>query len=106
MTMALFRTDAPETCGIVNLDAQGVVQEFHEKVSDPPGNLANGAVYILEPDVIDYMASLGTEKLDLSTEVIPHFMGRILGFEIEGYHRDIGSLESLQKARIEFPGGR
>lgn len=106
MTMALFRTDAPETCGIVNLDAQGVVQEFHEKVLDPPGNLANGAVYILEPDVIDYMASLGTEKLDLSTEVIPHFMGRILGFEIEGYHRDIGSLKSLQKARIEFPGGR
>ncbi len=106
MTMALFSTDAPETCGIVALDARGVVREFHEKVVNPPGNLANGAVYILEPDVIEYMASLGQENLDLSTEVIPHFMGRILGFEIDGYHRDIGSLQSLEKARIEFPGSR
>lgn len=103
MTMALFRTDAPETCGIVSLDKRGVVQEFHEKVADPPGNLANGAVYILEPEVIDFMACLGKKCLDLSTQVIPHLTGRILGFEMAGYHRDIGSLESLETAHTEFP---
>lgn len=103
MTMALFRTDAPETCGIVIEDAGGVVREFHEKSSEPHGDLANGAVYIFEPEVVDFMASLGSTNVDLSTEVIPHFMGRILGYEVEGYYRDIGTIESLERARREFP---
>lgn len=103
VTMALFRTDAPETCGIVTLDKRGIVQEFHEKSTEPHGDLANGAVYIFEPEVVDFMASLGMKTVDLSTEVIPHFMGRILGYEVEGYYRDIGSIEALEKARREFP---
>ncbi len=103
MTMALFRTDTPETCGIVTLDGRGVVQEFHEKTTEPHGDLANGAVYILEPEVVDFMASLGSRTVDLSTQVIPHFMGRILGYEVAGYYRDIGTTESLERARREFP---
>ena len=42
-----FRSETPETCGIVELDAEGVVVGFHEKVANPPSNLANGAIYIL-----------------------------------------------------------
>jgi mannose-1-phosphate guanylyltransferase len=37
--------------------------------------------------------------IDLSAEVIPELMGRIQGFEIKGYHRDIGTPESLELAR-------
>ncbi|UCH72685.1 MAG: nucleotidyltransferase family protein, partial [Rhodospirillales bacterium] len=103
MTMALFTTDAPETCGIVTLDGNGVVRAFHEKMTEPHGNLANGAVYICEPEIIEYIASLGRPVIDFSTEVIPHFMGRILGYRVSGYYRDIGTLESLERARREFP---
>ena len=48
---------------------------FHEKVENPPGNLANGAVYIFEPEVIDDIASLGKSVVDLSTEIIPNYVG-------------------------------
>lgn len=106
ITMALFRTDAPETCGIVTLDERGIVREFHEKSAEPHGDLANGAVYIFEPGVVDFMATLGGHTVDLSTEVIPHFMGRITGFEVAGYYRDIGTLESLERAQREFPAPR
>ena len=102
ISMALFRTDAPETCGIVVLDQRGLVQEFHEKSIRPPGNLANAAVYIFEPEVIDFLARRNSKVVDLSTEVIPAFMGRILGYEMTGYHRDIGSAASLAKAHLEF----
>ncbi len=102
ITMALFRTDAPETCGIVTLDERGVVREFHEKSTGPHGDLANGAVYIFEPEILDYMASLGKATVDLSTEIIANFMGRILSYEVTGYYRDIGSPESLERARREF----
>jgi len=106
ITMMTFHTDAPQTCGIVELDPQGAVIAFHEKVKSPPGNLANAAVYILAPTVIDFMAGLGKEVLDFSTEVLPHFMGRINTFHNTVYHRDIGTLESLMFAQTEYPAAQ
>jgi mannose-1-phosphate guanylyltransferase len=102
MTMLAFRTDDPASCGILELDYQNRVAAFHEKVKNPPGNLANGAVYIFEPAVIDDIARLGKSVVDLSTEIIPNYLGRILSVETDGYHRDIGNPESLQRAHSEF----
>lgn len=103
ITMMTFYADKPETCGIVELDEKGAVRAFHEKVKAPPGNLANAAVYILAPSVIDFIASLGREVVDFSTEVLPHYMGRINTFHNGVYHRDIGSVESLALAQSEYP---
>jgi mannose-1-phosphate guanylyltransferase len=102
MSMLAFRTDAPRTCGILELDPHGCVIAFHEKVEDPPGDLANAAVYIVEPEITAFAAGLGKAFVDLSTEVIPHFLGRIAVMETSGYHRDIGNLESLERAHLEF----
>lgn len=98
ITMLGFRTDSPRSCGILELDERGTVVAFHEKVDDPPGNLANGAVYIFEPEVVEAIAALGRRIADLSTEIIPRFVGRILCVETAGYHRDIGTPESLRRA--------
>ena len=103
ITMMTFFTDDPQTCGIVELDEEGVVIAFHEKVEIPPGNLANAAVYILAPVVLNFIASLGKEVLDFSTEVLPHFIGRINTYHNSVYHRDIGNMESLQLAQAEYP---
>ena len=102
ITMMTFKTDAPHSCGIVELDSRGVVQQFHEKVNNPPGDLANAAVYIFEPSVIDCLASLGSEVVDISTEVLPAYLGRIQTFLNDDYHRDIGTPESLALAELEF----
>jgi mannose-1-phosphate guanylyltransferase len=102
MTMLAFRTDDPRSCGILELDRENRVLAFHEKVENPPGNLANGAVYIFEPEVIDDIARLGRSVVDLSTEIIPNYLGRILCVETSGYHRDIGTPESLRRAHLEF----
>lgn len=102
ITMLTFRTDAPQSCGIVELDEDGIVQAFHEKVEHPPGNLANAAVYMFTPQAADFTATLPGAFVDLSTQVIPAFLGRILTFENTGYHRDIGNPESLRLAHEEF----
>jgi mannose-1-phosphate guanylyltransferase len=109
MTMLGFRTDDPRSCGILELDDRRTVVAFHEKVEHPPGNLANGAVYVFEPEIIDVIAGRGNPMVDLSTEVIPEFVGRILCVETNDYHRDIGTPESLRRACAEFrerPGNR
>jgi mannose-1-phosphate guanylyltransferase len=103
MTMMTFDTDTPQLCGIVEEDEAGVVVDFHEKIANPPGRNANAAVYIFEPTLLAFLANLGKSMIDLSTEVIPHFLGKICTFENTVYHRDIGTIESLQMAEREFP---
>jgi mannose-1-phosphate guanylyltransferase len=102
ITMMTFETDRPETCGIVELDDRGVVIGFHEKSPNPPGNRANAAVYIVEPGVVEFLASLCREVIDLSTEVLPRYLGRMATFHNADYHRDIGTPESLAAAHCEF----
>ena len=93
-----FHTQTPSTCGIVELDAGGVVIGFHEKLSNPPGNVANGAVYLLEPEVLQWICDR-PEITDFSTQVLPHFVGRIATWHNEGTHIDIGSIEALREAQ-------
>ena len=54
------------------------MQDFYEKVENPPSILANGAVYIFEASVLEWMKTLASSEVDISTEVIPHYLGRIL----------------------------
>ncbi len=103
ITMMTFRTDDPRSCGIVELDERGVVTRMHEKVDDPPGDTANGAVYIFEPSVVAFLAGLPGPFIDLSTQVLPRFMGRIFTFHNAVFHRDIGNPESLRRAQLEYP---
>jgi mannose-1-phosphate guanylyltransferase len=102
ITMMTFQTDTPWTCGIVEEDEQGMVVAFHEKVKEPPGNHANAAVYIFEPDVLDFLSSLGRPIIDLSTEVLPSYIGKTCTWHNTLYHRDIGTSESLARAEQEF----
>ena len=103
ITMMTFDTPTPETCGIVDVDHLGIVRTFHEKVAHPLGNHANAAVYIIEPSVMDFLASLNKSFIDFSTEVLPAYMGRVYTFHNVHYHRDIGNPESYLTAQIEFP---
>jgi mannose-1-phosphate guanylyltransferase len=102
LTMLAFRTDDPSSCGILELDARGVVQSFHEKTSDPPGNLANAAIYVMAPEVLAELARFDRPLIDLSTELIPRLMGGIFAVETSGYLRDIGNAESLRQAHLEY----
>jgi mannose-1-phosphate guanylyltransferase len=103
ITMMTFATDQPQSSGIVELDEKGVIRAFYEKVENPPGNLANGAVYIFEPEVVDFCRSLGKLVIDISTEILPHFMGRIFTYHNDWYHRDIGTPDSLRAAHRDYP---
>lgn len=106
MTMLAFEADRPEQCGILELDAHQVVTAFHEKVANPPSNVANGAIYVFEPEIADRIDAMPGPFIDLSTEIIPLYMGRIFAHQTDCFLRDIGTPESLKKAEKEFPKQR
>lgn len=102
ITMMTFDTDVPESCGIVELDDNNIVTGFYEKSPVFRGTRANAAVYIVEPSVIDFIATFGKDFVDMSTEVLPNYLGRIQTYHNADYHRDIGTPESLRLAEAEF----
>jgi len=102
ITMMLFRSNNPSSCGIVELDKDNIVCKFHEKVANPPSNLANGAVYICEYNVINFLEKLNKPNIDFSIDVIPNFLGRINTFVNDIYHRDIGSPINYGMAQVEI----
>jgi mannose-1-phosphate guanylyltransferase len=98
LTMMTFRTETPSSCGIVELDARGVVVGFHEKVAHPPGNLANGAVYILSAELLQLLGTDLRGVTDFSTEVLNCLVGKIYSYETSETFLDIGTLENYAKA--------
>jgi mannose-1-phosphate guanylyltransferase len=100
LTMMTFETEEPQACGIVETDGRGVVKAFHEKVTNPPGKVANGAVYILEPEVLEWLEQ-NPEVSDFSTGVLPRYVGRIATWHNAGIHRDIGTIQALRAAQSD-----
>ena len=99
ITMLTFSSNNPESCGIVEIDKQGIVQAFHEKVINPPGNIANGAIYIFENDLLDWLKSNYPKAKDFSTDVLPFLVGKIFTYHTKMSYIDIGTLKSLTEAR-------
>lgn len=100
ITMMTYDADEPERCGIVECSHDGVVTAFYEKVANPPGNLANAAVYLLEPEVLVWLEQ-HPEISDFSTEVLPRYIGRIATWHNDAIQRDIGTLPALLAAQSD-----
>ena len=98
MTMMTFRTNNPSSCGIVKLDERGIVSDFYEKADHPPGNLANGAIYILTPELLKKLGTDYRESKNFSTEIISQFIGRIYSYETSQIFIDIGNPDNYDQA--------
>ncbi len=99
LTMLTFNTDTPQSCGIVNIDEKRVVNSFQEKVDNPVGNMANGAVYVFDKDFIDFVKKIEPKPVDFSTEILPRLLGRIYTWHTRDTYIDIGTPENLNRAK-------
>ena len=99
-TLATFRTSMPSETGIVELNLDGSIRKFYEKVKSPPGNLASAAIMILRPEVKGLILELGENCQDISRDLIPFLCNQLVTAELNGYFFDIGTQESLNKAKI------
>ena len=99
-SLALFRAPDPSACGIAELDEQGRVTGFVEKPKEPVSDLANAGIYVFESAVLDEIA--GTAPTDIGFDLLPRLIGRMWGLPIEGYFRDIGTVEAYQRAQLEW----
>lgn len=99
-TMGLFETTEPTECGIATLDDRHRVVAFEEKPANPQGNLANAGLYIAGPAVLDVIPD--GRPADFGRDVLPRLVGRMNGYVIRGFFRDLGTPGRLARARQDW----
>ena len=97
-SLATFETLHPQSCGVLVLNPDRTVLEFHEKVTNPPPNIANAAIYVFTPEVRELILKLTQNENDISRNLIPKIMGGLYAHHFEGLFVDIGTPEGLALA--------
>lgn len=100
LTMALFHANNPKQCGIATIDNAEKITEFEEKPEQPISDLANAGIYIANRALLQYLSN--ASFIDFSRDVLPKLIGKMYGYEMHDYLIDIGTIESLKKARSEW----
>ncbi len=104
LTMGLFRAPNPGQCGIAELDPENRVVGFIEKPQNPLGNLANSGIYIASSRIFDFIPQRDGAVIDIGFDLLPLLVGKMFGYEIREYLRDIGTPESYHQALNEWKG--
>jgi mannose-1-phosphate guanylyltransferase len=99
--MMCFQTDTPSSCGIVECDDDDRLMAFHEKVPNPPSHYANGAVYVFDDTLAGKLDVISGS--DISLNLLPSLLGQMVCWPTDGYLRDIGTPQSLQRACADYP---
>lgn len=100
ITLMSFRTDRPRECGIIEVDEKNEVTSFHEKVERPPGNLANGAIYIFSGNFLRQVEQFNNPTInDLTGDIVANLPARTISYETKEVFLDIGVKENLELAR-------
>ena len=102
-TLALFRCERPEACGIAALDEDGLLTAFTEKPAAPVSNLANAGVLAFRAGAFGRL--LRETDRDLSRDVLPRLVGEAVGWHMDGFHYDIGTEDSLAGVRQRVAAG-
>jgi mannose-1-phosphate guanylyltransferase len=106
LTMGLFHAPNPAACGIAELDADQKIVAFTEKPDKPRSDLANAGIYVASQEIFEYFPQAPSDPesvLDIGHHVLPLLTGRMYGYPVTEYLRDIGTIESYRQALIEWP---
>lgn len=111
LTVAVIEVPMKEAprFGIMNTDENDRIIEFEEKPENPKNNLASMGIYIFNwsrlRSVLLNSYSKDDLMLDFGKHVIPSYLEsgeNVFVYRFNGYWKDVGTIESLWEANMEF----
>ena len=114
-TLVLKRVEVPLSYGVVLTDSDSRITRFIEKPDWKRvfSDLVNTGVYILEPDIFDYIPDTGAQ--DFGKDIFPALLSGglpVYGYETDGYWCDVGdqraylqAQEDLLQGKVRLPHG-
>ena len=108
-TLVLKRVNVPLPYGVVLADPAGKITRFIEKPtwSRVFSDLVNTGVYILEPEIFDYIPDEGMP--DFGKDIFPGLLARglpLFGYETDGYWCDVGDQRAYMQAQRDLLEGK
>ncbi len=96
--------------GVVEVDGDGQVREFEYKPDDPKSGVVTTEVFAYDArrllQTLDELADEGDSSglSDFGHELLPRLVdeGSARGFELDGYWRDVGTIESYWDAHMDL----
>ena len=107
ITIATFKVNKDASrFGILELDKNDKVISFEEKPEEPKSKLASMGVYVFKREVLKSLLIHADDGLfDFGKDIKPFAINRqlgIFGHRVEGYFRDVGTVEALFEANIDL----
>jgi mannose-1-phosphate guanylyltransferase len=78
-----------------------MVTGFAEKPREPVSDLVNAGIYALHPCVLEEID--GPPPVDIGYHLLPRLVGRARAILVDGYFRDIGTVDAYRRAQQEWP---
>jgi mannose-1-phosphate guanylyltransferase/phosphomannomutase len=109
-TLIVHPNDHPYDSDLVEVTGEDVVTAFHSKHRDPSRfyrNLVNAAVYILGPEVFQYIPE--GKPTDFGRDIFPLLLAngeKIRAYNTAEYVKDIGTPERFRSANEDFTSGK
>ena len=108
-SIGLKRVSDVSRFGVAVLDDDGFIRGFQEKpkAEEALSDLASTGIYVLEPEVFDYMPKEG--EFGFGRQLFPLLVEqgkKVLGVEIEAYWSDVGTIEQYWHSNFDVLKGR
>ena len=113
LTVAVFYVPLKEASrfGIMNTDSNDRIVEFEEKPEHPQSTKASMGIYIFNwkrlREVLVNAEKNHVDMSDFGKNVIPAYLeagDRVYTYNFDGYWKDVGTIESLWEANMEYIG--
>ena len=107
ISLGLYPVEDPSNYGLVDLEGDGSVLDFHEKPD--PGHVGSGLIsagaYVIEREVLNLVQE--ERNVSIEREVFPRLVGDgLYGLRLDGYWKDIGTPERYREASWDIIEGR
>ncbi len=99
-SMLTFEVDDPSDFGVVDVDSTAVVTSFAEKVATATSRKASAATFIFDRRVLNLVEDLPNTCRDISQDLVPRLIGRLVAVPATGSVIDIGTPDRLAAARL------
>jgi mannose-1-phosphate guanylyltransferase len=106
-SLGLYPVEDPTGYGLVDLDDEGNVLDFHEKPDEEHAGagLINAGTYVLERSVLADVSA--DQNVSIEREVFPALVGKgLCGIGLDGYWMDIGTPDRYRDACWDIVEGR
>lgn len=101
--------DEASRFGIMNTDDNNRIIDFEEKPAEPKSNHASMGIYIFNwkrlREVLVNSFTRNQDMVDFGKNVIPYYLKSgesVFAYNFKGYWKDVGTIDSLWHANMEF----